>query len=91
MDPYRLPIPMLWKTRRTTDKMARNLWTVYILSIPLKSFSKTRDRVANIKVHDKVVKARPGATKFVMPLASQAYTVRTILTVSRRIPLYDFM
>ena len=52
--------------------MARNLWTAYILSIPLKSFSKNRDRVANIKVHDKVVKARPGAMKFVMPLASQA-------------------
>ena len=59
MDPYRLPIPMLWKTRRITDKMAR------------KSFSKSRDRVANIKVHDKVVKARPGVTKFVMPVANQ--------------------
>ena len=51
--------------------MARNLWIAYILSIPLKSFSKSRDRVANIKVHDKVVKARPGATKFVMPVANQ--------------------
>lgn len=70
-DPYRLPIPMLWKTRRITDKMARNLWIAYILSIPLKSFSKSRDRVANIKVHDKVVKARPGVTKFVMPVANQ--------------------
>lgn len=69
--PYRLPIPMLWKTRRITDKMARNLWIAYILSIPLKSFSKSRDRVANIKVHDKVVKARPGVTKFVMPVANQ--------------------
>lgn len=52
--------------------MARNLWTAYMFSIPLKSFSKSRDRVANIKVHDKVVKARPGATKLVMPVASQA-------------------
>ncbi|GEB93316.1 hypothetical protein STH02_13460 [Streptococcus thermophilus] len=51
--------------------MARNLWIAYILSIPLKSFSKSRDRVANIKVHDKVVKARPGVTKFVMPVANQ--------------------
>lgn len=71
MDPYRLPIPMLWKTRRITDKMARNLWIAYILSIPLKSFSKSRDRVANIKVHDKVVKARPGVMKFVMAVANQ--------------------
>lgn len=37
----------------------------------VKEFSKSRDRVANIKVHDKVVKARTGVTKFVMPVANQ--------------------
>ena len=62
---------MLLKTIRITDKMSRNLWIEYIISIPLKSFSKSRDRVANIKVHDKVVKARPGVMKFVMAVANQ--------------------
>ena len=71
MDPYRLPIPMLWKTRRITDKMARNLWIALHSLNSVKEFSKSRDRVANIKVHDKVVKARPGVTKFVMPVANQ--------------------